>query len=304
MLPKHSRKAFTLIELLVVIAIIAILIGLLLPAVQKVREAASRMKCQNNLKQMGLALLNYESTYNAFPAGRHGCDGITNGPCATDTAIQRNGSSAFLQLLPFMELEALYKTFDQNDLPYNQGSTWVAKSKGVETRPSVMVCPSDTSDTFITTSGLKAATGSYALVHGNLGPSQGISFTLKLYNGGIFNYKINQKRNEITDGTSNTMVIGEVIDAHTNLSTNLWSQAARNESCMRNTENPPNTKPGTGITASPYGIPIFGGFGSKHAGGVNFIFADGHNQFITDSIALSVYKALSTKAGGEAVSPP
>ena len=129
MAPKLSRKAFTLIELLVVIAIIAILIGLLLPAVQKVREAAARMKCQNNLKQMGLALLNYESTYNAFPAGRHGCDGITNGPCANDTLIQRDGSSAFLQLLPFMELEGLYKTFDQNDLPTNRQILGLQKAK-------------------------------------------------------------------------------------------------------------------------------------------------------------------------------
>lgn len=164
MTPKNPKNAFTLIELLVVIAIIAILIGLLLPAVQKVREAAARMKCQNNLKQLGLALLNYESTYNAFPAGRHGCDGILNGPCANDSLVQRNGASAFLQLLPFMELEALYKTFDQNNLPYNQGGTWTAKSKGIETRPSVMVCSSDISDKFILTSGLNAATGSYAQI--------------------------------------------------------------------------------------------------------------------------------------------
>ena len=305
MTPNHSRKGFTLIELLVVIAIIAILIGLLLPAVQKVREAAARMKCQNNLKQIGLALLNYESTYSAFPAGRHGCDGITNGPCATDTAIQRNGASGFIQLLPFMEAGNLYNKFNQNDLPFNQGTTWAAQNKaGIETRPAYYVCPSDTSDPYIVTNGLNAATGSYAFVHGNLGPSQGISATLKLYNTGLFNYKINQRRNEVTDGTSNTMVVGEIIDAHTNLSQNLWTQAARNESCLRNTENPPNTKPGTGITTSPYGIPLFGGFGSRHSGGVNMVFADGHNQFIADSISLAIYKALSTKDGGEAISPP
>jgi len=300
-----KKMAFTLIELLVVIAIIAILIGLLLPAVQKVREAAAKMKCQNNLKQIGLSLHNYESTYNAFPAGRHGCDGITTGPCATDTLVQRNGACAFIQLLPFIELESLYKTFDQMDLPYNQGTTWTAKSKiGVETRPSVYVCPSDVSEKFRVAGTLNAATGSYALVHGNLGPSQGISATLKLYNSGMFNYKIVQKRSEMTDGSSNTMVCGEVIDAHTDLSINIWTQASRNESCLRNTENPPNTRPGTGITTSPYGIPLFGGFGSKHSGGVSFAFGDGHNQFITDSISLPIYKALSTKAGGESVSYP
>lgn len=300
----HRRLAFTLIELLVVIAIIGVLIGLLLPAIQKVREAANRMKCSNNLKQIALGIANFEGVTGVYPHGRIGCDGITNGPCANDTLIQRTGASGFLQLLPYIEYETLYKTFDQNDLPYNQGTTWVAKSKGIETRPPTYVCPSDTSLTFILTSGLKAATGSYAFVSGSYGPSQGIGLNVKLTNNGMFVYRVPLHLLDLLDGTSNEMIVGEVIDAHTNLSTNIWSQGARHESSLRSTENPLNTKPGTGITTSPYGIPLFGGFGSRHPGGGNFAFADGRVQFITNSISLPVYKAISTRAGAEALSPP
>lgn len=303
-LPKapKCRHGFTLIELLVVIAIIAILIGLLLPAVQKVREAAARMKCTNNLKQIGLALASHEDAFKQYPHGRIGCDGITTGPCAGDSAIQRTGASGFIQLLPFLEAQNLFDTFDQNDLPYNQGSTWQAKSLGVQERPSFYVCPSDNSEPFVTSGSLNLATGSYAFVHGTMGPSNGISVNMKLNNTGMFNYRLPHYRADLTDGTSNTMMVGEVIDAHTNLSRNVWSQAGRHESSLRTTENPLNTPPGTGITTSPYGTPLYGGFGSRHTGGGNFVFGDGHVSYIRDTIALNIYRALSTRSGGETVS--
>ncbi|WP_439628392.1 DUF1559 domain-containing protein [Gemmata sp.] len=308
--PKPSRPAFTLIELLVVIAIIAILIGLLLPAVQKVREAAARMKCSNNLKQVGIAVASYSDVYNRYPHGRLGCDGITDGPCATSITptadkVGRSGQSGFVQLLPMLEADALYKTVSQTDPPWGPSSTWATPNKTVvETRPAFLVCPSDTSQPFVVSSGLNAATGSYAFVHGKLGPSQGISSNLKLYNTGMFNYRVPHKMSDMTDGTSHTMIVGEVIDAHTDLSRNLWTQAGRHESCLRSTENPLNTKPGTGVTTSPYGVALYGGFGSRHTGGGNFAFGDGHVQFLTNTIDLPTYQALSTRAGGEARSAP
>lgn len=303
-----KRRGFTLIELLVVIAIIAVLIALLLPAVQKVREAGARLRCTNNLKQVALAIASYEDVNKQYPHGRIGCDGITSGPCSglPDPGPDRNGASGFIEILPYLEATNLYQSFNPNDLPWGINSTtWVASNAaGIQARPSFYVCRSDTSQPFIVSNGLNAATGSYALVHGQLGPSQGISATLKVNNTGMFNYKATLPLQEMFDGTSTMMIVGEVIDAHTNLSTNIWTLASRHESCLRSTENPLNTPPGTGITTSPYGVPLFGGFGSKHPGGGNFAFADGHVQFISDRIALSTYKALSTRAGGEAVSAP
>jgi len=307
------RSAFTLIELLVVIAIIAILIGLLLPAVQKVREAAARTKCINNLKQIGLALENYEGVYNRYPSGRHGCDGITDQICATalEPATARRGISAFVQLLPQLELQNL--KFEPSDYawPANNNSTWVAANPGIFERPSVFVCPSDTSKPFIDYSQQnvaggqqRVATGSYAVNQGSMGPDFGISSQMKLNNTGMFNYKKHHKRAEIVDGTSNTFMVGETKWSDDNRSYNVWSVAGRHECSMRSTCNPPNTTPGTGIVDTTYNdangpIPVNGAFGSRHVRITMFVFADGHVQPISDNIALRTYKALSTRAGAE-----
>ena len=106
---KPRRSGFTLVELLVVIAIIGILVGLLLPAIQSAREAARRMQCGNNLKQMGLAFNAYEATTKYYPAGREGCGNTANYGCAGDPHL---GTSGFVKLLPFMDLNPLYKMMD------------------------------------------------------------------------------------------------------------------------------------------------------------------------------------------------
>ena len=104
----ERRSGFTLVELLVVIAIIGILVALLLPAVQAAREAARRGQCVNNLKQHGLALLNYESTNKIFPAGRHGCAAVNNYDNCTSNPLKEDGASFFVALLPFLEEQSLY----------------------------------------------------------------------------------------------------------------------------------------------------------------------------------------------------
>src|ERR1700716_1109558 len=138
MVPRLCRRAFTLIELLVVIAIIGILIALLLPAVQKIREAAARMQCANNLKQMGLALHNYESAYQAFPTGGEGTDfaNAPKGPSIFDR------HSTFTMLLPYIEQENIYKLMNLNAYyndPNNQPNGGTAFQNVIKT----YVCPSN-----------------------------------------------------------------------------------------------------------------------------------------------------------------
>jgi prepilin-type N-terminal cleavage/methylation domain-containing protein/prepilin-type processing-associated H-X9-DG protein len=306
-----SRRAFTLVELLVVIAIIGILIALLLPAVQAAREAARRSQCTNNLKQIGIAMANYEGSFKVFPPGRMGSDCSDysgypplrpDGERAYD--YQRPGTSGFGMLLPFLEQQSVYDEIGWQCgavAPANCGlgpstANWRDCIPNVAQvllrRPDVFVCPSTKDEPFRG----EYATGCYALCSGSIGPSQGIGTNVKVFNTGMFVYVRVFNVARCSDGLSNTFFVGEVIDSHTAAGSNQWLIAGRHTNSLRTTDNPLNTPPGTGIL---YGSNN-GAFGSLHPGGGNFLFGDGHVSFISETIDLLTYRALSTREGSEA----
>lgn len=139
MVNSHQRSAFTLVELLVVIAIIGILVGLLLPAVQAAREAARRMQCSNNMKQMGLAMHNYESTYKKLPSGGEGTDMSLNPPARTDYSFAPH--SPFTVMLPFMEQGNIFNMMNLSF--YYNDSRFPANQVATQNQVPIFVCPSD-----------------------------------------------------------------------------------------------------------------------------------------------------------------
>ncbi len=203
------RPAFTLVELLVVIAIIGILVGLLLPAVQQAREAARRMSCSNNLKQLGLSLHNYESTHKRFPSMQTGSGTIFAGQ-------QRFAMSGVYSLLPFMEQTALYNNLETIQLePWNGNANYLARQKFLE-------CPSDAGEAEPTSAGRTRGLNSYAFCGGdNYISSQWMlpneernnaalaAQKLVIKNRGIFGRANFPKIGEISDGTSNTLAFSE-----------------------------------------------------------------------------------------------
>ena len=330
--PTHrlGNVGFTLVELLVVIAIIGILVALLLPAVQAARAAARRTQCTNNLKQIAVAMANYESTHRAFPAGRIGCAGSIIEPnCgASVMCAGRSRGSGFVLLLPFLELQSLYDLVAPTVhmiMPEGAGGAGLDPScSGWQTpgffdfivsRPQVMVCPADTAEPIWNLANLgrfdtRWATGSYAMMSGTLGPT---SFSTngidcEYVNDGVFYYKQVHKGKNVIDGLSHTIFVGETVDGHTYESINRWTTAARMEDSLRSAENPPNTFPGQGIyiqdgSGNPaYGYKVNGAFASRHPGGCQFAFGDGHVTFISENIDLATYRAMATRAGGETLS--
>jgi len=331
-----NRKGFTLIELLVVIAIIAILIALLLPAIQKVREAAARMQCASNLKQIAVATHSYHDTFKVFPAGANVRANATD---MFDTWEWRE--TGFVRLLPFLEQQGLFNVYDLNIGPGgtdNIDPSTDAQNDAKQVVP-VFVCTMDVvaaqfrkqaprdGHTDAPDSGASPLS-SYCF---NSGRQWGANFDNFFARSlarrdpsrvGPFSASSRTDMGDITDGTSNTFLFGESAqndsttpDTTSNLTYNwnetvyapilsngrvhsMWIEADHH--CMRSTEQLPyrSIKDCVDNGNHPKACRYF--FGSQHFGGVNMALADGSVRFISDSVSLTqVWQPLGTMAGGE-----
>jgi len=326
-------RGFTLIELLVVIAIIAILIGLLLPAVQKVREAAARMKCQNNLKQIGIAMHSYHDANGVFPPG--GKFGWTStGPNdwsgnAWDWNIDKG--SWLVYSLPYLEQDALYKKIQATGALDNAQNVTVSGYFGANPAAAVPLrygrCPSDGDwdITFPTTNyvgslgpqcapgpcGFDPHTGfcnqpTWGYVtspdHGNSESTSDIR--------GCFNRRgAKITFASVKDGLSNTFLVGESLPfQHDHLAANAWwNFNAGTAHCS--TIVPVNYRSDDQNWCSPaqlskYNWNISWGFKSNHTNGVNFVFGDGSVRFINQNIDAKTYNQLGCRNDGQPVTLP
>jgi prepilin-type N-terminal cleavage/methylation domain-containing protein/prepilin-type processing-associated H-X9-DG protein len=298
---RRFRRGFTLIELLVVIAITALLVGLLLPAVQKVREAAARLQCQNNLRQIGLALHNYHDAQQGLPPGYLATMSYRDG--ASDTAPGW-GWAAFL--LPYLEQNTLAQ-----QLEFTQP---VANSPAIQTLVKSYLCPMDTppqqafaiTDATGTTLAY-AAPSSYAA---SCGPDA--SDVADPTGLGVFYRNSHTRLTDVTDGTSQTVLVGDRAWVDSN---GIWAGAI-NGGIMR--PGPRNRWQNT-IAPAPCLVLAHnnwiniktdadGGlddFSSYHSGGVNLLFGDGAVHFLrsitADGPEHRDFQALGTRSGGEVI---
>jgi prepilin-type N-terminal cleavage/methylation domain-containing protein/prepilin-type processing-associated H-X9-DG protein len=347
--PRRGQAGFTLIELLVVIAIIGILMALLLPAIQKVREAANKMLCGSNLRQIGIALHNYYGDYNKFPPGN-----VTEGNCCGT----RGGTNWAVELLPYIEQDALAKRYDHRYVPNvamipNGFSNEHPNNKLVrEAFIKMYTCPSDVDTTAILVPASGPANdlrpqipyrrGSYRAVSGitpfvGIGVNDGRVFWDTCEPGLIRNlpsrfgrvlpaqwkgllHSVGARAREcapqgnrnaretfasITDGTSNTIVVGEYTNIDVPRRRTFWaysytsynsSSITGHSAVLDNSYNRCRTLLAqVGITDNP----CKRGFASMHAGGLNWLFGDGSIRTISRGVDINLLMALGTISGGE-----
>jgi len=328
---RRATSGFTLIELLVVIAIIAILIGLLLPAVQKVREAAARMSCQNNLKQFGIAQHSFNDVRGRLPPG-----GLCPS-CQTTGDWGDDRGTWILYSLPYIEQDALFRLVPNIESTYNGAGIMRNNSPynttSAAARPKIFRCPSDDYD-------LNSTGGAYCNYAGSLGPQcadggcgtntyqpicnqPGIGIPASPDHGNSFSSGdirgcYNRLGALVTivgitskDGTSNTIMIGEVLPKYNDhFFAGHWMHF-NGGNAHATTIVPINNKISetirTGACSQDNGLwrdrnwNQSWGFRSNHSGGANFVFADGSVKLLQQSIDARTYALLGAREDGQPI---
>ncbi len=339
MFSSRQRRGFTLVELLVVIAIIGILVALLLPAVQAARQAAWRMSCKNNMRQLALATLNFESASRRFPLANDlgevegqnktwptGAELMDSdyGTPAIDAGAQRAGGFSYLvKLLPFVEEQALYDairgtsgTFQKSAFDGNvvdaDGNYWASS------RVKSFVCPAFSGDDFAESSrygDLELAAGNYLAVVGShmTSASLGVDYNGIIVPGTQSNRGRGVTFGGISDGGSKTVLICESRED----ALNSWYDASSTWTILMDPEDADaRTRTGLNIGPDPNastsrnffegfpGGPRMWGPSSEHGGIAIHAFADAHTVGITDTVDPVVYAAIATRNGSESVQLP
>jgi prepilin-type N-terminal cleavage/methylation domain-containing protein len=307
MLFARPRKAFTLIELLVVIAIIAILIALLVPAVQKVREAAARTHCINNLKQLGLGLHAYHDTVKSFPAGAYGTNASVSNPTGRTTWM--------VHILPFVEQTAIFKQYNMT-VNYNATANLPV---GIMKVP-IYYCPSGSQE--LSGNSGEASPPPNPVRHfsthyyGNMGPTGtavigGTTYTYTTSNAGTnsaasrhgpLGVDTKVRIVDILDGSSNTILVGERSMVKPGADTGYRSWIRGQNGGVGASKNMTNLINKVHYNGSTNFNDI--SFGSNHANGCTFLLGDGSGRFITENVDINILKTSASKDSGEVVQLP